>query len=259
MRLIQISDPHLFADSTKKFLGVNTAESFVEVVKLVANTEKADLVILTGDLAQDCSRAAYEYALNVCQIFSCPVYWLAGNHDAPLLMQEVFMHSKIANDKYIKRANWQFILLNSHYPTHVEGSLAVSELDFLEACVEKDKQKYAWVFLHHHPLPLQSEWLDRSQLVNSEALWQSVTKYPQIKGLACGHVHQEYATEYQGIALVTAPATSIQFLPRSEKFGLDDQAPGYRWFEFNEDGSWQSGVQRLENFKVLPDHQAAGY
>ena len=45
--------------------------------------------------------------------------------------------------------------------------------------------------MHHHPVLMNSQWIDNHRLINQAQLWQSIEKTPQVKGIIFGHVHQE--------------------------------------------------------------------
>src|SRR5580704_3318027 len=107
MRLIQISDLHLFAEPEKTLLGLNTAKSFEAVLACIEQDPiSPDMIILTGDLSQDDSAGAYLYIAKACERFTCPVYWIPGNHDVPDLMQKTFVQTQLKEDKAILLGNW---------------------------------------------------------------------------------------------------------------------------------------------------------
>ncbi len=57
VRILQITDTHLFAQSTS-WLGVNTWESYQAVLEVIRpHQHEFDLIVATGDLAQDQSSA----------------------------------------------------------------------------------------------------------------------------------------------------------------------------------------------------------
>src|SRR5690348_2200281 len=119
MRLIQISDIHLYADPSKTLLKLNTQQSFEAVVELLKHDpQKPDLILLTGDLSQDNSEAAYQRVVEAFEKarFICPIYWIPGNHDDPEILSAVLSKSFFKEDKAIIAGNWLFVLLNSHYP-----------------------------------------------------------------------------------------------------------------------------------------------
>ena len=50
VKLLQITDPHLFKDTSKELLGINTHESFSQVLKEIQSESfDYDIVLATGD------------------------------------------------------------------------------------------------------------------------------------------------------------------------------------------------------------------
>ena len=61
-RILQITDTHLFAQKHETLLGVNTWESYQAVLAAIRNSQREfDLIVATGDLAQDHSAEAYQH------------------------------------------------------------------------------------------------------------------------------------------------------------------------------------------------------
>ena len=82
VRILQITDTHLFAEKHETLLGVNTWESYQAVLDAIhAEKRPCDLIVATGDLAQDQSSAAYQHFAEGIASFSVPCVWLPGNHD----------------------------------------------------------------------------------------------------------------------------------------------------------------------------------
>ena len=87
LHVVQITDPHLFADADGELRGVNTAGSLAAVLHAVRRRDwPPDLIVLTGDLAQDESRGAYQRLRHLLEPLDVPVLSLPGNHDDPALM-----------------------------------------------------------------------------------------------------------------------------------------------------------------------------
>ena len=60
VKVLQISDCHLFSDPDKDLLGVNTAQSFKAVVEAIKEQNfEYDFIAFTGDISQDYSAASY--------------------------------------------------------------------------------------------------------------------------------------------------------------------------------------------------------
>jgi len=261
MRIVQISDAHIFTDiQYGKLLGLNTAVSFEAVLQLVeSNTKSPDLIILTGDLSQDETSPAYQHIAKSCERFKCPIYWIPGNHDNPALMYQIFNKTQLKDEKAILLGNWLFILLNSHYPKHVDGLLAKTEFFHLQHYLSLHPKQHTMVFLHHPPVSVGSKWVDNLALKNAKELFNITDKHPQIKAIVCGHVHQEFHTTRKNVHIYTTPSTCIQFKSNSQNFKLDKLNPGYRWFDLNANGTFNTGIERLINFDNTVDFTSKGY
>src|SRR5690606_32961889 len=87
LRVVQLSDCHLFAEESGKLLGLETQFSLDRVLELIrAEQPRIDLILATGDLSQDASQASYERLQRALAGFNTPTYWLEGNHDKPAPM-----------------------------------------------------------------------------------------------------------------------------------------------------------------------------
>lgn len=155
---------------------------------------------------------------------------------------------------------WQIILLNSLHPGKVSGWLDQAELQHLTTCLRNPDYKHALVFLHHHPVSVDCDWLEPLGLKNPDALFDAVAKDNRVRVIGWGHIHQVFEEQRQGIKYLSAPSTSIQFLPHSKEFALDIQhTPGYRCFELLDNGAVNTWVRRLEHFSAPYDLTAKGY
>lgn len=261
MRVIQISDLHLFADPKQTLLGLNTSDSLHAVIDLLKQTSKPiHLILLTGDLSQDNSPASYQRIVEQFKDFACPIYWTPGNHDAPDIIPTVFNKSvNFKEDKAIVCGNWQFILLNSHYPKHVEGFLGRAELSRLERYLLQNPKHHTMLFLHHPPIEIHCKWLDPLMLKNANDLFDVIDQHPNVRGIFCGHIHQEFETQHQGVPIMSVPSTCFQFLPESVQFAIDQKAPGYRWLDLSPNGSFKTGIERVKNFVNTADATQKGY
>ena len=82
MRLLQITDTHLFASAEGRLLAVPTAQSLAAVLERVqANEHRSISSLATGDLSQDHSPESYQRFASMMAPLARPIYWLPGNHD----------------------------------------------------------------------------------------------------------------------------------------------------------------------------------
>ena len=87
--IAQITDIHLFADENQELLGLATTQSFQAVLERLSLQPQLDLLLLTGDLAQDGKPESYQHVQNLLSPFCIPTYWLPGNHDCLPAMEQV--------------------------------------------------------------------------------------------------------------------------------------------------------------------------
>ncbi len=262
IRVVQISDMHLFADTSKRLLGLNTQDSFNAVLQSLSEQPwQADLVLLTGDLSQDESLPAYQRLAQQITTLKTPAYWLPGNHDDFQNMLTGLISPNLHADKSIIQQNWQLILLNSQIPSKVPGLLAQNELQFLASCLQKHPQHHALVCFHHPPITIGCGWLDPLGLQNAAEFFAVIDRYPQVKGILNGHIHQQFESHYKNIPIYTTPSTCIQFKPKTKYFELDIIPPGYRYLDLQQDGSIKTEVLRADQFTdyTQANPKAKGY
>ena len=246
VRLVQISDTHLFADPAGKFGGVTTLASLERVLAHAWNTDRPfDAVLVTGDIAHDGSREAYAAFRKTLTERQLPVYCLPGNHDDPAHLAEVLATGNVRRAEAALLDDWQIIMLDTHVRGHDGGRLGAERLGRLEAELERGRGHHVIVALHHHPVPMGSEWLDGMGLADAADFFAVVDRFPTVRAIVWGHVHQEFESERNGVRLLAAPSTCVQFRPGTERYVKDKRAPGYRWLELRPDGEIATAVRRI--------------
>lgn len=258
-RVLQLTDPHLMADASGELLGVNTRASLDAVIAEALNTHgQPDLILATGDLAQDGSEAAYRAFGDRLQVFHGGSAWVAGNHDENGALRKVAGEYR-ADRRQILEGGWQCLLLDSSVPGRVFGELAQSELEFLESALTQHPDVPTLVSLHHHPVDVGCDWMESIGLRNRDAFWRIIERFPQVKIVLWGHIHQEQQLERKGVRLLATPSTCIQFTAGSSDFSVEPRAPGYRWFELDASGAFTTKVGRAEEFEFELDRNSSGY
>ncbi|WP_432740675.1 3',5'-cyclic-AMP phosphodiesterase [Methylobacter sp. G7] len=246
LSILQLSDLHILAAPEDKLLGINTEHYFHACLdQAFAEKRHFDLILLTGDLAQDPCAASYRRILNSLEVYETPCICLPGNHDDYELMQQVFNADSINCRKQVFLDNWQLISLNSQIPGEPGGHLSNEELAFLENCLTENPSRHALIAVHHHCLETKSPWMDTMIIDNSRELWAIVDEYPQVKAITTGHIHQILDIKTASLRVLGVPSTCFQFVPGSTEFAVNDTAPGYRLIELYADGRVESGVMRL--------------
>ena len=261
VRILQITDTHLFAEKHETLLGVNTWDSYQAVLAAIrASQRECDLVVATGDLAQDHSSAAYQHFAEGIAGFVAPCVWLPGNHDFQPAMYSALQDAGISPAKRVYAGDhWQILMLDSQVFGVPHGELSDFQLDWLEQRLTESPERNTLLLLHHHPHPSGCSWLDQHSLRNAGALDRVLMRFPRVKNLLCGHIHQEMDIEWNGRRMMATPSTCVQFKPHSANFTLDTIAPGWRWLELHADGTLTTEVCRLDGAQFRPDTASEGY
>ncbi|MFZ2406017.1 MAG: 3',5'-cyclic-AMP phosphodiesterase [Methylobacter sp.] len=266
--ILQLTDLHILAAPEDKMLGINTEHYFhacleqaVRLRSRQADVEKThfDLILLTGDLTQEPCLASYRRIFTALEAYRIPCVCLPGNHDDFELMQQVFNTGRINCRKQVLLDNWQLISLNSQIPGEPGGRLSDEELDFLEHCLSENPDRHALIAIHHHCLETKSPWMDTMIIENSREFLAVVDKYPQVKVITTGHIHQVLDIQTTRLRVLGTPSTCFQFTPETSEFSVDDTAPGYRLIELYVDGRVGSEVVRLPEPLTELQPDAHGY
>jgi len=255
VRLLHLTDLHLFATPAGTLKGVNTLDTFAAVVALAHRDHPlADACLLTGDLSQDETADSYIRLAEACADLPGRIFSLCGNHDDPDALRDGLFRAAAAvrkpfpaihTDGSFFARRWQVVLLHSRVAGKVGGKVSDAELLRLEWALSAHPRHFALVCVHHQPMPVGSPWIDAIGLENGAEVLKRMRRHTHARALLFGHVHQELDVFFEGIRHLTSPSTCIQFTPGSQKFTLDAAAPGFRWLNLMDDGRIVTGVTRL--------------
>ena len=232
---MQISDTHLFSDKNAKINGHSSYSNLENVFNSINSlTKKPELLIITGDLSQDCTFESYSYLHSFLDKLGIKFYLLPGNHDDLNIINKVFGFnwSRENVDYSVDFNGWFFYLIDTSIYPEAHGELTPRQLVKFEDAINKNKSKPTLIFMHHHPLKVNS-WLDGMILLDSENFNSIVKKNPQVKGVLFGHIHQVFESNIDKTFYGSVPSTSYQILPQTKRFVLDVLPPGYRIIELN--------------------------
>lgn len=257
--LVQLTDSHLFAHEEGKLLGLTTQDSLQRVVQLVRQNEgdDIDLILATGDLAQDGSVAAYDRFDTLTAPLEVPLAWTVGNHDDARAMQERSLGERWVGP-IVDLGAWRIVMLETAVPHEVHGALSKHVLEMLDNALDTAGGRHVLLAMHHHPVPVDSAWMGQIGLQNPEALFDRVDRHDAVRAIVWGHVHQPIDRRRGNVRLLASPSTCVQFKPQSETFEVTHEAPGYRWLKLHDDGSIDTGISRLTGFSFELDY-ASGY
>lgn len=246
-RVLQITDLHIrpVSDAGNKLEDVEYDATLQSVLDDIHANEPADsIVVATGDLVQDPVEAAYQRLK--LQLSRSPnrYFLLPGNHDNAVMIRKTLnKDNSWCVGQYVSN-DWLMLFLDTAaQPGQSAGVLSKTELSRLERTLAVCGDKHVMLFLHHQPVKIGSAWLDAIGLKNADALFAVTDRYTQIKGMVFGHIHQQFEGARNNVRMIGSPSTCVQFKPGAEQFEIDSLPPGYRWFDLNADGTFETGVK----------------
>ncbi len=242
VRLVQFTDPHLFGDPGQTLRGVDTRRSLAATVSAArAAIAASDAIVVTGDLVQD-DPGGYPPFRQIFGGLGKPVYCIPGNHDDWPTMARVLAEPPFVLGGHVDLGTWRLVLLDSTVPGEAGGYLSGPSLHALESALAGAGRRPTIVFLHHHPIEMQSRWLDEVGLKNSAELFAVLDRHAHVRAVSWGHVHQSHDGMRNGVRLLATPSTCAQFLPRSADFAIDSSPPAYRELTLHSDGRLDTRV-----------------
>lgn len=257
-RLIQLTDCHIGESREHRLAGVCTYDSFRQVLAdIAALSDGPEILMVTGDIAALGKQKAYGLFAEQIRFVDMPYAWLPGNHDDFEVMQK-----SIASAPYwplLEFGDWRVISLNTAVSGQVGGTLKGDELEFLTNTLRNESAHPVAIFMHHPPMPVGCDWLDEQRISNGNELEKIIASVTNVRGIFCGHVHQQTEADWAGTHVFTSPSTCFQFAANSPDFAMSNDCPGYRWIDLHPDGHLETGVHHLDITDHVVDHKVQEY
>jgi Icc protein len=250
LTLIQVTDTHLLEDTDSLLRGSNPYHNLQAVLHQVA-VHQPDGLLLTGDLADEGSEAAYGHLIQSLSGFDCPIYWLPGNHDHLPNLQVALDRPPFHGPQAIDLGAWRLLMLNSVLPEAKfgEGYLASDQLQWLSTELASHPHQPTVVALHHHPVPTGIDWMDQMALQNGDDLLAVLDIAAQVRMVLFGHIHHAFQCPWKTstgaqIEFLGCPSSCIQIAPPTPTAQHD--WPGFRLIHLYADGRYRTPVQRVQ-------------
>lgn len=246
-KLLQLTDTHLSCPPGRVIKGLLTNDSFRAVLAQARldSDWPPDLILLTGDLAEDPACATYEWLAERLEETGIPCAALPGNHDAPETMRHCLERKQLCMPRLVAAGDWRIICLNSQVQHQVGGRLTEEELEALATCLEAAGPAQVLVAVHHPPIRVGSAWIDALGLENGDLLLHRLHRHPTARAVLFGHIHHPVDVSDGGLRVLGSPSTCYQFALATDSFAIDPLPPGYRWLRLGPDGQIDTRVERL--------------
>lgn len=249
LRLVHLTDPHLFGDPARALRGVPTLPALRAVLADAQGALQAcEAILATGDLVHD-DPGGYVHFRTELGSLERPVLCVPGNHDDVAAMRTGLSAPPFQLGGCWDRGAWRVVLLDSAVPGETGGALPGATLDWLEQALTQAAARHVLVCLHHHPVPMGSAWLDGIGLANGPAFTALLRRFPNVRATLFGHVHQGFDAAVDGLRMIATPSTCSQFRPRMEDFAVDDRPPAWRELVLQPDGGIDTQLHWLEGWR----------
>ena len=206
---VQMSDTQIgFQDDSPSFCH---SDSLMREAVDQANALRPECVIITGDLVDDYADPVQDSIFRVRLAgIEAPVYIVPGNHDYPGGTQEK-RQAYIARRGYdrfsFKKNGCAFISINTNTIKDGTEEMEAEQRAWLEKeLAAAGKCRYRFLFLHC-PIVRESmqEKEDYFNFSMEQRRWYlDLCKKYGVDIVFSGHCHQEFATEAEGVRLITA-------------------------------------------------------
>ncbi len=236
MLLAQLSDTHLLADADARIDNHTPAENLSAVMH--ALPEHVDVMVVTGDVAENGNPRAYHLAQSMTAERADRVFFVPGNHDDPDAMRGVL--GETDDLRIIPLSDqWTMALVNTQWPGHDAGR--VPDVTMARLQHELGSISAHVVLCLHHP-PISPCPNRNCGMVDGARVADGLRDTP-VRAVLSGHVHQQFDTTRHGIRFLGAPSTFRQLHHGGDPHYTDTgEPPAGQLLELHDDGTIDSDV-----------------
>jgi Icc protein len=232
--VLQLSDTHLRETPNDPVSGFDPDRRLAVVLDAWAvREEPLDLVLLTGDDADDASASGLARLHAAVDALGAPVFAIPGNHDDPARVADEFGGAAATSVD-----GWRIVGLDSSVPGQIAGAIDVPAA---MAVVDEDGGP-AIVAIHHPPRSRSTHpWF---QLDGAEELLEELGSRSHVRALVSGHLHDAFELSGPGgLPLLGCPSTLMAIAHDGDQMQIGADAPtGARILRLADDGTLSSEV-----------------
>ena len=257
VRILQLTDLHVFKDPEVRLKGIPTRELLEDVVRHIGESGQTfDHVVVTGDHTHDELPESYQMVRRILHPWLDRLWQVPGNHDDRSVLRSVFGDrvSGVGQDRItfsFSAGRWLCLGVDTHVPGAVPGRIESDQIEWIRQQIRWTNPDRVALFMHHPPVDVGSLWMDPIGLSGKELLHKLFDAERRIQLVCCGHVHHEFSSEVSNAKIFTTPATGLQFSPAGNQPTFVAAPPGYRVIELTDEG-FSTTVCRLPVTRFSP-------
>ena len=235
MKIIQFSDLHLTIPGHDLFGSCPDERLDAVVDSILRDHADARFCLLTGDLADAGSDAAYARLAGALDRLPMPAYLLVGNHDDRAALGRHFPQLAVDAAGFVQTTIdtpvGRFLLLDTLEDGSPCGQYCAARLAWLEQRLAECGEQPIWLAMHHPPLAVGIPSMDQYALRDTAAFWAVLQPYRQrIRHLFVGHLHRPLGGSWHGIPFSCVPSPNHQVafdMQTTDGVPGTHEAPGY--------------------------------
>jgi Icc protein len=218
MLIAQITDIHLGFEPGNP-LEANRLRLDQVIAALNALSPQPDVLLVTGDIADQGAPSAYAQFREAISELSYPVHCCPGNHDLRANFREAVPHENPAQSDAVSgfiqygfdAGEIRVLVLDTLDETRHGGGFCETRAAWLEAQLAIHADRPTLIAMHHTPSATGITWMDPAPDAPwIERLAQTIRGHRQIIKIICGHIHRPIATQWGEHTLTVCAATAAQ-------------------------------------------------
>jgi 3',5'-cyclic AMP phosphodiesterase CpdA len=210
VRVLQLSDFHLEKAAGPNPDGVDPREALRRMLADCAQLEAIDVVVVSGDVADDGSPEAYAEAAAMVGDFSrargALQVWCVGNHDVRGSFAEVLGSGHVGADgsdagtpiestEHERAAvsdvgGFRAITLDTLVPGKGYGALSDTQLEWVADVLATPAERGTALVLHHPPIALDM-YAEQALMLQNAAALSAAIEGSDVRVVLCGHFHHQ--------------------------------------------------------------------
>lgn len=222
--VIQLTDTHLSGKGELMHGMMDTTSNLrAALAHLDASGAAVDSIVVSGDLADSGSPAAYEALRGLVEPtaarLGATVCYAMGNHDDRAafriglgLCDNGATDLAVPHDTVHQIRGLRIIVIDSTTPGRHEGLLEAAQLFWLAKILDERSPDGTLLVLHHPPVRSPVTTVDFLRLANPEDLEQVIAG-SDVRMVLCGHAHYTGASSIAGVPVWIGPPLSYRTDP----------------------------------------------
>ena len=268
MKIIQITDTHLVPPGET----LHTLDPSARLRKVLDHIRDhqsdADLLVFTGDIANDGAEAAYLSLKDMLTDVPLAVRFMLGNHDRRASFRKVFPEAEVDGTGFVQSflntrdGRDRLLFLDSLEEGEIGGRYCKKRLDWLLATLASDPDLPVTVFVHHPPIAHGMRHFDNIGFHDAQPFMDVLRSHKAgIRHIFFGHIHIPLSgVTRDGIGFSSGRGCNHQFVQE-----FNNPAPpwaagplNYTVISINDEGVFVHGCDLFDVIPVGPSRPCAG-